>query len=88
MTDNLNPNLAVYTQRLESGRWLAATGVAPYFCFEGDSREEVLNTATRALRFFIASVEAISAEKKREREQSIPNFDPNCKVSAKELVAA
>jgi hypothetical protein len=98
----LNLNLSVYTKKLGAGRWLAATGVAPYFCVEGTTKAAALNLAREALLFFVESndssgrsVESLarkrgiaSLAKKHQRERGpIPTFDRNDKVSAKELVA-
>lgn len=38
--------------RLDDGTWLAAAVDRPRFCFGGNSREEVRQTATRGLDFY------------------------------------
>jgi hypothetical protein len=42
----------VFFKEVGPKQWLAATAVAPYFCFEADSRERAEELATRALRDF------------------------------------
>jgi hypothetical protein len=58
----------IYNKEVSSGRWLAATGVAPYFCFESDSREHALEIAKRALRFFEANKDSSN-----EYDESVPH---------------
>ncbi len=45
-------DLEIQVGCLEDGRWLAATGSAPYFCLEAGSEDAVVELATRAVRFY------------------------------------
>jgi hypothetical protein len=74
----------IYNKEVSPGRWLAATGVAPYFCFESDSREHALEIAKRALRFFEANKDRLEAQVQtiREREKATSTFSNKDKVSA------
>ena len=80
----------VYSKEISPGRWLAATGAAPYFCFEAKTHKEVLEVTKRALRFYGSVKERLDSEVKstRERERAIPTFSSKDKVLAKELVDA
>lgn len=42
----------VYIGRTDDGKYVAAAATAPYFCFLGDSEDEVRETARRALNFY------------------------------------
>lgn len=83
-------NAIVYFRQASDGRWLAATGTAPYFCFEAESQDAVLQVATRALRFYADAIEEFADELKthKGRGETIPTFDRRNAISAKDLVAA
>ncbi|HXF87497.1 MAG TPA: hypothetical protein VNK48_03970 [Xanthobacteraceae bacterium] len=87
MAKKLNPDLAIYLTEIAPGSWLAATGNAPYFCVEGESRDEVQEIALRALRFFVDSVNTLVEQRTRGREP-IPTFDRSEKITARELMVA
>jgi hypothetical protein len=80
----------IYIKEIGPGQWLAATGTAPYFCFEADSRERVREIALRALRFYDNAKGRLEIQVRaiREREKAIPTFSQKDKVSARELEAA
>ena len=71
--------LNVYTTTDDQGRWYAATGVVPYFCFEGATEQEVLAEAADALKFYKQF--AVKAAKHI-------SFDTKHRVRASELAAA
>lgn len=83
-------DIFIYTKEIGPQQWIAATAVAPYFCFEADSREQVLDIAKRALRFYETHEHSLRVQVQaiREREKAIPAFSKKDKVSARELVAA
>jgi predicted RNase H-like HicB family nuclease len=83
-------DIIVYFKEIGERQWVAATGAAPYFCFEADSREAVRELAKNALQFYWSASDDVTAEIKahRERDRAIPTFDPKEAISAKELVAA
>ena len=45
--------------RTSQGRWAATSISAPYFYFEGDNREEVVQIAKRARQFYAAAIRAM-----------------------------
>jgi hypothetical protein len=83
-------DISVYIKEAGPGQWVAATGVAPYFCFEAESRERLERIVVHALRFYDSVSDRLEAQIKisRERKQVVPTFSKKDKVSAKELVAA
>lgn len=81
-------NLSVWTLRGTTSdgqdKWVAATGVAPYFCLVADSEDAVLSRAGRALRFY----QAAAARLERfnlEGEKAGSSFVIAKKFSAREL---
>ena len=42
----------IYFTTTDEGKWLAASNETPFFCFEGDSEEEVERLAARALDMY------------------------------------
>ena len=53
------------------GKWLAATNLSPFFCFEAESEEAVLLKTREALKFY-GEAKAKIVESKRERELVVP----------------
>ena len=83
-------NQTIYFKEVAPGRWLAATGVSPYFCFEGESQDAVFSLAARALAFHSGAKNEVQPqlEAHRERTRAIPTFDNKHTISARELAAA
>jgi hypothetical protein len=48
----IRPDFPIFFAQLENGKWLAASNEEPFFCFEGDSEDEVTGIALRALDMF------------------------------------
>ena len=74
-------NLTIYTSDAH-GKWVAATGRAPYFCFEAETEVAALALATAAIKFYRTAV--LCADKPFKTE----SFNPKNRVLASELVAA
>lgn len=64
----------------DAGKWLAISSASPYFCFEGDSSDQVEAQAARALNFYFGTsgklrsvkVKSLSTfSKKRTVEQEV-----------------
>ncbi len=66
----------------KSGSWYAATGVSPFFCFEGPTEKSVLDKARKALRFYHSIPEP------DEKCPDTPRFETTNRVRASELEAA
>lgn len=45
-------DLIIHTGELSNGRWVAATGVSPYFCVEAESEAAVKKLAKEAIGFY------------------------------------
>ena len=80
----------LYTKEISPGRWVAATAVTPYFCFEAESRDALVEIVRRALAFYEGAIDRLETaiQTSREREKATPTFSQKDKISARELVAA
>jgi predicted RNase H-like HicB family nuclease len=60
--------------QIDNGRWLAVSSRAPYFCFEGESLEEVRQTAHRALNFYFGKDGEVVSRSVKSREKKLSTF--------------
>jgi len=77
-------NIEIHVAPTNLGTWIAATAESPYFCFEADSREAVVEIAKSAVRFYGNNYDAISRVKS---ERGRPDITPIPDRAIKELVA-
>lgn len=80
-------NLPVSIGCLTDGRWLAATGSAPYFCVEAGSEEAVSALAARAIRFYQKALAGLGGEMPASAPD-IGSLHVKRTVSAGDLLAA
>lgn len=65
-----------FVGRTERG-WLAVSQRAPYFCFEGDTEDDVANQAQRALDFYFGVRGQIDRKPPQgERTKTLSTFSP------------
>jgi predicted RNase H-like HicB family nuclease len=57
--------------RRENGRYVAASTASPYFCFEADTEESVIQKAEAAIAFYGEAKSALRALRKPEQETKI-----------------
>lgn len=63
----------------DAGKWLAISPTAPYFCFEGESAEQVEAQASRALNFYFG----ISGKLRNTEAKSLSTFSKKRTVEQK-----
>ena len=66
----------------DGNRWFAATARAPFFCFEANSKDQALDLAKAALKFY----HSVSGEPRAEQRWASVKLQN--RVSASELCAA
>lgn len=84
MSDDRKPGFLV--GRTEDGHFVAASVANPFFCFYGDSDDEVVSKASRAVQFFYSS-EGQSFDAPVSRTKQVISFVPQRHVEV-ELEAA
>jgi hypothetical protein len=69
--------------RVDDGAWLAVSARAPFFCFRGDSCDEVIETANRGLDFFFGQRGIVSAitTTEEKRKKTLSTFRPTKRVN-------
>jgi predicted RNase H-like HicB family nuclease len=80
------PEFRIYFAQTEDGKWVAASNEAPFFCFEGDSEEEVERLAARALDMYERT--DLPAPVMKSRTITISSFSHSKIKRRKELAAA
>jgi len=65
--------------KTEDGKFLAASVTTPFFCFYGDTEEEVADKADRAIRFFYSGQGTAFAAPVSQTKQII-SFVPQKRV--------
>jgi hypothetical protein len=75
----------LFIGELQAGRWVALTKVAPYLCFEADSKEALYIKCREAVAF---CRRAFERHQERERIENIIPFHVREIILAKDLVDA
>jgi hypothetical protein len=82
MTDKSLSHKFFTVGKKDADRWLAISTRAPYFCFEGDSAEEVRAIAGRALDFYfgVNGGRVTAGRPVRRRTRALSTFSPDHRV--------
>ena len=70
---------------VDNGKWLAISPCAPYFCFEGESLEEVEALANRALDFYFGVPGSVTQT--NGRAKTLSTFSPR-RTTERERICA
>ena len=76
-------SLKIYVSTTPDGKFFAATNQSPYFCFEAESEEAVLEKAKNGLAFYVGA----RAEHRASptTEQTVTQFIPSRVVTSEDL---
>lgn len=80
-----NEPIKFFVGPTDGGKWVAATQQSPYCLLEGDTEQEVVEKAKRAIAFYNAEPRA---PLKAREPKELSTFYPKRVVTADECVAA
>lgn len=81
----MNKNSSIHIGEVEPGRWIAATGQSPYFCFEAKSEAALIKRVKEAVAFCREKADDLEEGK---RGPTIQPFKIAKTISVRELEEA